>query len=405
MISGIKCLERRTRDCPCCGHGDKTNLYANCMAPIDGVDLSYVVRQCKRCLSAFADGLAHAEAYDWYYSSCSKYDFIPDVSHIPHVHFARARIAAEIVAAVKGRVDSVLDLGCGVGTLLQAFRSKGARRLAGLDPAPNSPDAAARLFGLHGVGVGSWIDAPDRLDLSSFDAVCLTGVLEHLADVGHVFAMLRTSMRKDAVLLLEVPAAERFTDEPLEPFGEFSLEHVNYFCTTGIRSLAAREGFGVLTQRVVAIGPGVTPSLFSVLQVGADRRDEIASCWSLESYIRTSEIGFDRCLERFLAASRHGPLTLYGAGSHTARLLGALDSRRLRCDIVRIVDSNPNLVGRRVGKWAIESPGVLATRSGSTIVVSSFRSQKSIAHWLRSNVPDRVVELYGDRDFPEVQGS
>lgn len=362
--------------------------------PIDGIDLSYVVRECERCGAAFADDIAAPADFARYYATCSKYDSATDPSDISPVDKRRARLAADLVMANASSVRSVLDLGCGVGTLLDAFRQSGASTLVGLDPAPNSPAAAATLYGLNGVQVGSWEDAASRLDLGEFDAICLTGVLEHLADVGQVLSTLRNSMRQGAVLLIEVPAVERFTDEPYEPFGEFSLEHLNYFCSHGVRRVAARTGFVVQTAQIVAAGPSVTASIFAVLLADGCIQGSSLRCNPLCDYIASSAAAFRRSLERVKDAARTGPLLIYGAGSHTARLLAALDNSPALDSVAAVIDGNRNLHGRKLGHWIIESPDSLQDRPDMRIVVSSFRSQSSIARWLRSNVPNPVLTLY-----------
>lgn len=385
---------RMRRRCPICDYSAASQLYRNNFVPIDGIDLSYVVRECERCGAAYADEIAPPAELARYYATCSKYDVATALSDVAQVDRRRARTAAELVVASAGAVRSVLDLGCGVGTLLDAFRSVGASRLVGFDPAPNSPEGAALLYGLHGVQVGSWADAASRLGLNEFDAICLTGVLEHLADVGQVLSTIRSSMRAGAVLLVEVPAVERFTDEPCEPFGEFSLEHLNYFCASGLRRLAARTGFAVQTAQIIATGPSVTPSIFAVLL--ADGCGEVSPqrAHPLGQYVAISAAEFRRSLERFHDASRSGPLIIYGAGSHTARLLAALDGSRTLASVAAIVDGNRNLQGRQIGQWTIEPPDFVQSRPGMPIVVSSFRSQSPIAGWLRSNAPNPVLTLY-----------
>jgi hypothetical protein len=299
----------------------------------------------------------------------------------------------------------VLDIGCGVGTLLAAFRDSGAARLAGVDPGPDSPAAARRLHGLDEVTVGTWRDVVAREDLHGFDLFCMTGVLEHLPEVDAVLAGLRSRMRDTARLLLEVPAVECFLEGRFEPFGEFSLEHVNFFSEAGLRRLAARLGFRVLGARLERPGGSVTGSLFALLEPArsAPARD-VERCRGLREYVAASAAALEHVVAGWVRQVGDAPVVLYGAGSHSARLVATLRLRGLAGNVVRVVDGNPNLQGRRFGRWIVESPAVLCDDPLLPVVVSSFRSQDAIAQSLRARLPNPVHTLY-DAAPPAPVGS
>ena len=84
---------------------------------------------------------------------------------------------------------------------------------------------------------------------------------------------------------------------------------------------------------------------------------------------------------------------IYGAGSHTARLLPHLlqagESR-----LAGLVDSNPNLCGKYLGPLPIEAPEALDQYPDATIVVSSFRAQQAISSMLRTSRSNPVLTLY-----------
>jgi 2-polyprenyl-3-methyl-5-hydroxy-6-metoxy-1,4-benzoquinol methylase len=350
-----------------------------------------LVRECTECGATFADLIAEPEIYSNYYRSCSKYDTATTAEEVPATDRRRAAIAAQVVTDCIDKVESVLDLGCGVGTLLNTFRESGATRVCGVDPGANAAVAAEVLYGLREIHVGTWADAAAWFNLARFDAICLTGVLEHLPDADVALATLRRQMRPGAVLLLEVPAAERFMDEPFEPFGEFSLEHLNYFCVNGIRRLASRCGFRECATRIVTVGNGVTASLFALLRAESVIDQFQSRCHSLRDYVLTSRVRFAESVARVASIARSSPFALYGAGSHSARLMAALEQSP-----AVVVDANPNLHGRSLGQVRIEPPLALERYRDLPVVVSSFRSQAAIAARLRKSVPNPVVTLYED---------
>lgn len=102
---------------------------------------------------------------------------------------------------------SVLDVGCGTGTLLHRARSDGHRgRLVGLDPAPGMLAQARRYPDIE------WVQGtlPDAGFAGEFDLVYMTG---------HAFQVLLTDA--DITVLLDAVRAA------LKPTGRFAFETLN----------------------------------------------------------------------------------------------------------------------------------------------------------------------------------
>ena len=110
---------------------------------------------------------------------------------------------------------------------------------------------------------------------------------------------------------------------------------------------------------------------------------------ALDAYIKASQLQLEEALQRIPA----GPLIVYGAGSHTARLLAHLE-RIPGCEVRGIVDSNPNLEGKRMGRWTVRAPTSIKETPDIAVLVSSYRSQEAIAAHLRETVPNPLVLLY-----------
>ena len=133
------------RNCPICESQDCTTTFANTMAAIGGMDMSYTVGRCAGCRFHFANRLPHVETYSQYYQSVSKYDVPQSVAPVDQTRIAAA------VAFCEGKISKearVLDLGCGYGAMLAGFRAAGWLNLQGVDPAPLSAQRAKAMFGL-----------------------------------------------------------------------------------------------------------------------------------------------------------------------------------------------------------------------------------------------------------------
>ena len=144
---------------------------------------------------------------------------------------------------------SVLDIGCGWGQALLAFKKKGMH-CYGFDPAPEGVEYA-RKKGLDVVRAG--MEKMDVFGGKRFDVVTLTDVLEHLSDPVAVLKEIRTHLLKPGgVLFIDVPnefnpfqVAGQKT-HGLGPWWIAPPGHLNYFTPETLKKLLLGTGFDVL---------------------------------------------------------------------------------------------------------------------------------------------------------------
>jgi len=366
------------------------------MAAIAGIDMSYKIGVCSTCSFAYAYQLPRTSSYEDYYQTASKYDSTDSVSRIDQIRVAAA------LSFCRGRVGKearILDLGCGNGALLGGFLNGGWTNLRGVDPAPRSAQAAQSLFGVLSVYQASISKAHTVVDLADIDFICLMAVIEHLPDLRKDLHTLLAKLRPDCKILIEVPAVECFTAINNEPFGEFSLEHIQFFTASTLRNLMRSLGLSELASDVIdlpSVGAGAVLGLFE----RTHNRDGLtpivySSDDTLTDYIAESS----RSFELALSCLPSGPTIIYGAGSHTARLLPQLQNRS-SCQVVAIVDSNPNLIGKTMGRWTIQHSDELRNLPPYPVLVSSFRAQRAIAERLRQSFSNPVFLMYSDSTGP-----
>lgn len=360
------------------------------MAAVGGFDMSYSVVRCSHCGFHYANQLPDADTFNAYYQSVSKYDAPESVAPVD-----RARVDATVCFLERhiSKSERIADLGCGYGALLGGLKSAGWLSLQGLDPAPNSALCALKMFGVQNIHRGVMSDAHTLLDLESVDLVCIMCVLEHLPQLRKDLAELMKRLRPGCKILLEVPAIECFLKPDCEPFGEFSLEHIQFFDTASLTNLMQSLGARQLALELLDLPMVASGSMLGLFEwSGSFPKEPIFHCSkssALEEYIQASQQQLDRALKMIPA----GPVIVYGAGSHTARLLAHLE-KIPGCEVHGIVDSNPNLEGKRMGRWTVRAPSSIQESPETAVLVSSFRSQEAIAAHLRKTVPNPLVLLY-----------
>lgn len=144
----------------------------------------------------------------------------------------RRRLILEL--ARTQRFDSLLDVGCGPGQLLAAFRERfGTRRLAGIDLSPAVIEANKRAMPsaeFHVLDIASG-HLSDR-----FDLVVCSEVLEHIADSERALQNIRKMC--SGSLIVTVPAGRVF---PIDR----AMGHHRHFTRAMLTDVLERSGFRV----------------------------------------------------------------------------------------------------------------------------------------------------------------
>ena len=376
------------RDCPICGGVAIRHLFDNVMAPVADVDMSYRVGDCTSCGFSFAYDLPDDATYQHYYRTLSKYDVSATLSKADQTRFsAIARVIGQDLQA-----DAiVVDIGCGEGALLAQLQAAGFSHLYGVDPAPNIPQVAQQKYGLDCIQTGFLGNAASVAPLAAADCVCLAAVLEHLPQLRSDLTGLLSHLKPGCTLVLEVPTLELFDCAQAEPYGEFSLEHIHYFCRDSLSQLMASLGWickhtEYLAYPELQTGSVISAFVRSTAGPSTSFTDQVPR---LDRYIRACQTQVEQMVQKLPAQD----IIVWGAGSHSARLLPLLEATGT-VQIRALVDGNPNLIGKTLGDWTIESPAVIAGLSDLPVVISSFRAQHDIAAQLVKRFPNPLVLLY-----------
>lgn len=383
---------RRHRGCPICGGSGKP-LFTNAMASLGNIDLSYTVCACSLCGSVFADYLATEAEYNQYYSAYSKYDVASE-----NLGEANILVHERLSAAVAQLVDRsahIVDIGCGSGHLLSCFDKHGFTRLTGIDPAPKAAQVAKERYGLKNIHKGFLGQTELFTNIESIDICCFSAVLEHLTDPFEQLTSVVELLRPGARIAVEVPDLDAFDGQNGEPYGELSLEHINYFSSRSLQVFFNRLGCQLEYCEPLRHSNGGSLLAIARKEAFADFAKSTGDQPVMEAYLRDSEIAFNAALAR-IAPQLTRRVLIYGAGSHTARLLPRLEKNGILHRCIAVVDNNPNLQGAKMNALQIIQSTELVEYTDCDVLISSFRFeheiQKSLAWY-----PGKVFGIY----FPD----
>lgn len=382
----MKTLHRR--ECQVCGCRDVIHVYENKMAPLDGIDLTYSVGECCECGFSFAYELPDSATYKKYYNELSKYDTSSEPTEFDEMRFeAIAKLCLKLFEP-----DHIfVDIGCGEGTLLSKLKSKGFKNLFGVEPAPNAAAAAFRKFGIDTIGQGFFANADTVAPISSAHCICFSAVMEHMPNLRFDLENILSKLKLECKIIIEVPCIELFGSDTVEPYGEFSIEHINYFSRDTLSNLMESLGWSCVHSQYLDYPLFQTGSVTSIFEKTHSKNSIKNSLpkFTLKTYTESCAVRISAMLKKIPC----GDFLIYGAGSHSARIFPLLTSTQSLA-VSAVVDGNPNLTGKRLGAWEIQTPGLINTMPGVPILVSSFRSQNEIANALRNKYSNPLVLLY-----------
>jgi SAM-dependent methyltransferase len=141
------------------------------------------------------------------------------------------------------RRGQLLDVGCWAGFLLDEARLRGWRTV-GLEPSEFASTFARERYGLD-VRNADLFAA--ELEPSSFDALVLGDVIEHLTDPGAALDRIAALAAPDAVLHLALPDAGSLLARTLGArWWSVIPTHVQYFTRRSLATLLRRRGWDLL---------------------------------------------------------------------------------------------------------------------------------------------------------------
>lgn len=375
------------RACPVCESNTIEHLFRNQFVSIGGFEMSYVLGRCDICCFHFACELPSKENYSQYYRELSKYDSQFCISQVDSQRIESAvKLFFRLGIPKKAKI---VDVGCGFGAMLASLRNNGYDNLFGIDPAPKSSEKAFEQFGLNEIHTGTLSNIEKSINLQDADVVCLMAVLEHLPDLRHDLKNLLDKLKPGTLMLFEVPALDLFDGVKGEPYGELSIEHIQFFSLVSMKNLLTSLGMNIIETELVQIPSLNSGSIFMFAKIEGcckPHKTEIKSL--MNEYLSNCKKKWSKALSNL----PNQPFLIYGSGSHSARLLADLNEKQKK-NLITVVDGNVNLQGKKIGCWTVNPPNEISKYPKLPILISSYRSQQSISIEIKKNFPKQKLRF------------
>jgi SAM-dependent methyltransferase len=370
------CSNIRER-CPVCNGSGRAQTYYHHLEGINGVSLfhDFAVVVCADCGMIYAAGNVSQDQADGYYSRYSKYetkDMLEDSEN------ARVGFVEFIQSQIPDKSTNILDIGCGYGVDLLKLKDVGYTNLAGCDLSQENCLRLKIEFGIPSINKSLFDINVADLPFTA-DYIILNGVMEHIIDLQTASRRLKSLLSPGGKLIIVVPYVNRFLEGAKYPFGEISMEHVNYFTLNSLSRLMIDNGL-VHDNHTVLL---MTQSSYCLVAVFSYY--EVTLAEPMSEYIEACERNIDNMVQVIDEyVNSQSPIILWGAGTLCQYLFA--NTKLSQCNILSIVDSNNHYWDHTLKGYYINNPSILCGGSynKSDIFVISYHFGDEIVAKIRA---------------------
>ena len=231
---------------PTPGHWAGTQVFGRYRA-------QFQVVRCRRCGFVFTNPRPAGPLLDEYYAGVT-YEF--------STAFWREKSAKNVLDHLatfcRPAESRLLDFGCGAGYFLETARQRGWKAPAGFEVGQLAIQTCQQK-GLEVTGSVAWLKGQ-----GGFEVITLNHVLEHVADTGGLFVLLRDLLRPGGHIYVEVPNVASLRARLSLPFCSRWLgfderyrafpSHLCYFTKSTLTRCLELHGFKPLSITTAGLG-------------------------------------------------------------------------------------------------------------------------------------------------------
>ena len=258
------------RVCPICDCNEGEELYKLKLAKDDKEKVigESLIVACNNCGFVFDSNDYTQKDYDEYYKSTTLYS--SDVNSVSgsgannkedleHYDFQIDKIKKFI----SHKDIDILDIGCAKGGLLKRFKYYGYNNLYGLEPAESCINSLKKNN--INAKVGSIFDI--HKFNKKFDVITVSHVLEHIWDLKGAIKIIKTYLKEDGILYIEVPDMSNYSNYFYKPFYYFNFDHCNHFTiNTLIKLFNDFECLEKMNSYIYVVNNKKYPIIYAVLK-------------------------------------------------------------------------------------------------------------------------------------------
>jgi SAM-dependent methyltransferase len=356
-------MENIYRPCPICGSTSVENIKRVSFNMDDIMPDFYFLSKCNKCGFVYANTPATVKDYDKYYVENNRYSSLTTQSVSSEKIY---RKVSNMIKKYIDRDDKVLDVGCGAGDMLKLMKLDGYKYLTGLDPAQASIDKLLEA-GLLGIK-GNIYDEPRNDMRGEFDAIILSGVLEHLYNLNNAIKNLMLYLKRGGKILCVVPNALEYHLYSLPLPHYINIEHINHFSPNAIVSFFADNGFSLLEcySDAMDFGSIPDPALLVAFEYtdSGDITNKNICAMLLKNDLQEKRV--NAIIDDLV--SRGNKVAIFGTGNLARTLMANTNLKS--ANIVCFIDNDASMYDKSFCGHKVNPPSFLQAFNGEILILS-----------------------------------
>lgn len=204
----------------------------------------FVIIQCKSCGFMITDGITDYKDLGKYYNT-SKYlsHEKKEKSIVSLVYNLVKRYSISrkfLLISKESNGKKILEIGCGTGDLLAAFKDKKWDTI-GVEPSDSASSYAKEKHGLK------IYDKASEVKETDFDVVMLWHVLEHIENLQDIISLIKTKVKKSGRIIIALPNPDSYDAKYYKKYwaGWDVPRHLFHFKQTNIKQLLQANGIEI----------------------------------------------------------------------------------------------------------------------------------------------------------------
>ncbi len=237
-------------NCPVCGSVDIRNVLSLKDHTVSGELFSIV--ECSACSFRFTQDVPDANSIFPYYRSEDYISHTDETKGLIGTLYKRIRSITLvkkrklIEKATSKSTGSLLDVGCGTGAFVHEMQQRNWK-VTGLEPDTGARQIAKKLYDLDLKEQNELFHLP----VSSFDAITLWHVLEHVHDLDGYIQQLKLLMNESGKLFIAVP---NYTSLDARIYKKYWAaydvpRHLYHFSPLSMQKLMEKNGLKIIQYR------------------------------------------------------------------------------------------------------------------------------------------------------------
>ncbi|TAJ07417.1 MAG: class I SAM-dependent methyltransferase [Nitrospirae bacterium] len=215
--------------------------FANRLSGQDRAVVRFVI--CEACGHVYQDPILDADDLERLYTDDYRPFFKTETALAKEIERGRA-IGDDLAPLAERRTQgrTVLDIGCGSGSLLAAFKERGWQ-VFGIDPVPAWTEFARRLVDGTDQTIVTGQYGPESFPGRRFSLILFSHTVEHIPDPIPMLRTMHRHLAEDGLLFVAAPDLLQPPSKEKLFRGHLAGAHVRLYSRRALRTVLARSGF------------------------------------------------------------------------------------------------------------------------------------------------------------------